>query len=346
VLSDLPEYIENEDQLEELLSRPSPALVEQLAKLDDDIIVLGAGGKMGPSLARMAKRALDEAGNPRDVIAVSRFTSPQAEHMLNQAGVHTLPCDLLDPDQLAHVPHAQNVIYMVGRKFGSTGAEGLTWAMNCWLAGQVARAFHDSRIVAFSTGNVYPLVPVRSGGSKETDPLDPIGEYSQSCVGRERMFEHFSSIYGTPVLLFRLNYAVEMRYGVLLDVAQRVAAGQPVDVTTGHFNLIWQGEANERALRCLALCECPPRLLNVTCVEVHSVRRLAERFGEVFGREVKIVGKEAPTAFFSDARQAARLLGPPQMPIETLIRWIAHWVRISGPTLNKPTHFEQREGKY
>ena len=345
-MAELPHLIENAGELDELLSRPSEALAGQMAALDDDIIILGAGGKMGPTVARMARRALDEAGNRRKVFAVSRFSVPGVREKLEAAGVETLPCNLFDREELDSLPRPQNVIYMAGRKFGSAGNPGLTWLTNCWLPGQVAFRFRESRIVAFSTGNVYPLVPVISSGATEADDPDPLGEYAQSCLGRERIFECISDVYGTPVLLFRLNYAVELRYGVLLDIARKVAAGEPIGVSMGCVNVIWQGDASERALRCLFLCASPAERLNVTGPETLPVREIASHFGAFLGREPDFVGEEAETALLSNAAKSIGLFGAPHVPVDDIIRWTAHWVESGGEVLGKPTHFEQRDGRF
>src|SRR5690606_35598106 len=284
-----PETVE---ELEALLATPSDALVSDLARLDGDLMLLGAGGKMGPSMAMLARNALDAAGSSAQVVAVSRFSDEAAEQRLQDAGVRTVRADLLDDEQLADLPEAANVVYLAAMKFGSTGQEPLTWAMNTYLPGKVAERFRDSRIVAFSTGNVYPLSPLTGGGPTEDDPTGPLGEYAQSCLGRERMFQHFSQRHGTPVVLLRLNYAVELRYGVLVDLAVAVRDGQPIDLSVGAVNVIWQGDASEVALRAFAHCTAPPTILTRTGPETASVRRLAERLGERLGREPVFVGEE------------------------------------------------------
>jgi nucleoside-diphosphate-sugar epimerase len=340
------EYIETEAQLNERLSRPVPGLIEDLARLPGDIVILGVGGKMGPTLARMARRAANEAGGRRRVIGVSRFSEPGVREELEAAGVETIVCDLLDRAAVARLPDAPNVIFMAGRKFGSTGDEARTWVMNAYVPALVAERYRDARIVVFSSGNVYPLVPVTSGGATEECPPAPIGEYAQSVLARERVFEHFSRVHGTPVVLLRLNYAIDLRYGVLLDIAQRVAARMPIDLTMGHVNVIWQGDANAIALRALTLCESPPKVLNVTGPETISVRWLASEFGARLGIQPILEGHEAETALLSNAARCFRYFGYPTVPLAQMIDWVAHWVRIGGPTLGKPTHFEQREGKF
>lgn len=338
--------IETESQLEGVLSEPTPEVVEAMRRLDGDLMLLGVGGKMGPTLAKLARRAVEQAGVRKRVIGVSRFSSGGLERNLNEAGVETLRCDLLDEAALAALPDVPNVVYLVGMKFGTTGAEALTWAMNVYLPGLVARRFAKSRIVALSTGNVYPLSPVASGGPTEDHPVGPVGEYAQSCLGRERMFQHFSLQRGTKCVLIRLNYAIDLRYGVLLDIARKVHAGRPVDVSMGHANVIWQRDANAAVLRSFDLCDSPPAILNLTGPETVSVRRVARRFGELFGVEPVIIGQESETALLSNAGKCARLFGPPAVTLDRMVEWTAHWVEIGGSTLNKPTHFEQRDGKF
>jgi nucleoside-diphosphate-sugar epimerase len=338
--------MKTERELEETLATPSPPLPDFMADLEGDIMLLGAGGKMGPSLATLASNAARESGVKRRIIAVSRFSSAGLEGELQSAGVDTISADLLDEEQLGKLPDAPNILYMVGMKFGTTGREHLTWAMNAYLPGRVAKRFRDSRIVAFSTGNVYPLTPVALGGASEEHPTGPVGEYAQSCLGRERLFEHFSLRYGTPVLNFRLNYAIDMRYGVLLEVARAVSEGRPIDLSMGHVNVVWQGDANDMAIRALALCESPPRNLNVTGPETLSIRWLAERFGELLGKEPVFEGEERATALLSNASRAHQLLGYPRVTLRQMIDWTAGWVLMGGSTLDKPTHFQAREGRF
>jgi nucleoside-diphosphate-sugar epimerase len=338
--------IDGVDRLEDLLSEPTEAAVEALARLDGDLMLLGVGGKMGPTLARMAARAGERAGTRRRVVGVARFSDPAVEAGLRACGVEAVRCDLLDADQVAALPDAANVVFMAGMKFGSTGQEARTWAMNCWLPGLVCRKFRGARIVAFSTGNVYGLSPVALGGSLESDPPAPVGDYAMSCLGRERIFEHFSRADGTPMVLLRLNYAVEMRYGVLLDVARRVRAGEPVDVTMGHFNAIWQADANAAALAAFAHVSSPPLVLNVTGPELLSVRRVAEQFGRLFGRPALIQGSESADALLSNAQFAHRLFGYPRVGVGQVIEWLADWLERGGPVHGKPTHFEARDGRF
>ncbi len=334
------------EELEERLSRPTPEVVQVFRELQGDLLVLGVGGKMGPTLARMARRAMDDAETPANVVGVARFSQPGLREKLQAEGIETIACDLLDPNAVQQLPDAPNVVFMAGMKFGTTGAEALTWAMNTVAPANVAQKFRHSRIVVFSTGNVYPLVPVVQGGATEKIPPEPIGEYAQSALGRERVFEYFSSRYGTPALIFRLNYAVELRYGIILDIAQRVWAGQPVPLAMGCVNVIWQGDACAWALRCLPLTQSPPTVLNVTGPETVSVRWLAHRLGELMGKEPRFEGEEADTALLSNASKAHQLFGYPTVALDTVIQWVAHWVMRGLPTLDKPTHFEVRDGRF
>jgi nucleoside-diphosphate-sugar epimerase len=301
---------------------------------------------MGPTLARMARRALDQAGSKREVIGAARFTDPKARAALEASGVRAVPCNLLERDQVLRLPDAGAVIFMAGQKFGTQGAEAETWAANTVLPGHVAERYRGVPTVVFSTGNVYPFTPVDSGGATEETAPAPIGEYAQSALGRERVFEYYSRRQGTPVVVYRLNYAVELRYGVLLEIAQKVAAGEPIDLRMGHANVIWQGDANAVALRCLAMAQSPPAILNVTGPETLSVRAVAGRFGELLGRAPRLEGKEEPTALLSNAARMVARFGPPAVPAERVIEWIARWVQAGGATLRKPTHFETRDGKF
>ncbi len=338
--------IENEQQLEERLSTPSDRDVEMMRRLTGDVIVLGAGGKMGPSLAKLARRASDAAGVHRRVIAVSRFSDRGSRDDLEDAGVETIPCDLLDREEVSNLPDCENALFLAGRKFGSSDRSDLTWAMNIIVPANVAYRYRDSRIVAFSTGNVYPFVSVSSGGAVETDDLQPRGEYAQSCLGRERVFEFFSREFGTKCLIFRLNYAVDLRYGVLVDIARKVYEGRTVDLTVGHFNVIWQGDANSYALRSLELCESPPRVLNVTGSEIASVRGAAEFYASRFGRDAVFSGRESGEALLNNASLCQQLLGQAGTSMEELKEWVAHWVESGGRSLNKPTKFEVSDGKF
>jgi len=338
--------IGSEEQLEEKLSEPTAGTIAVLSRLDGDVLLLGAGGKMGPTMARMARRASDAAGVRRRIIAVSRFSSSGLEASLQAQGVETMRCDLLDRNQLEQLPEAANVIYLVGMKFGSTSQEARTWAMNAFLPGLVCEKFRRSRIAAYSTGNVYGLTPVSAGGAVETDALNPLGDYSMSCVGRERIFEHFSRTLGIPLALLRLNYATELRYGVLVDIALRVLRGECVDLAMGYLNSIWQGDANAYALCALAHTTSPPFLVNIAGPELLSVRGVAQEFGKLMNREVTFRGSESADAFLSNGRLGHRLFGTPRVQAPQMIHWIADWLQRGGSTLGKPTHFETRDGKF
>ena len=338
-----PKRIENVAALEELMTRPSPTLIADLAAVEGDILVLGAGGKMGPTLCRLAKRAAPD----KRVIAVARFSASGLRESLAGHGVETIACDLLDQAALQALPDCPNIIYMAGRKFGSTGSEGLTWAMNAVVPAQVAERFRKARIVALSTGCVYPFVPVTGGGSTEAEPPGPPpGEYAWSCLARERLFEHGSIAHGTPGRLIRLNYAIDLRYGVLHDVAAQVLAQTPIDVTMGHANVIWQGDANSQILRALRQVTTPTSALNVTGPETVSIRTLAKDFAGRFGLDVAFAGTEAETGWLNDASMAAELFGLPSVNLEQLIEWQADWLLRGQPTLGKPTGFQVRDGKF
>ncbi|MSQ93477.1 MAG: NAD-dependent epimerase/dehydratase family protein [Gemmataceae bacterium] len=338
--------IENTDHLEDLLSEPAPHAIETLARLDGDLMLLGVAGKMGPTLARMARRASDQAGVPRRIVGVARFSDPHIEGQLQSLGIDTIRCDLLDQAQLEQLPDVPNVIAMFGMKFGSTGQEARTWAMNCLAPALVCQKFRKSRIVAFSTGNVYGLTPVAGGGSRESDPLNAGGDYAMSCVGRERIYEYCSRTLAIPMAILRLNYAVEMRYGVLVDIAQRVWVELPVDLSMGYLNAIWQADANAAALSAFAQLATPPRVFNIAGPEVLSVRRVAEEFASRFGKPVKLEGVESADALLSNAEESHRLFGLPRISAAQMIAWIADWTARGGATLGKPTHFEIRDGKY
>jgi hypothetical protein len=334
------------EELEELLSRPTPEVVAAMARLDGDLLILGVGGKMGPTLAMMARRAVVEAENDKRVIGVARFSDPTVQGKLDRAGVETIRADLMAEGVLGALPDVPNVVYMVGHKFGTTGQEALTWALNSYLPGLVAQRFRRSRIVVFSSGNVYPLTPVALGGPTEATSPAPVGEYAQSVLGRERIFEYYARQLQIPSVLFRLNYAVEMRYGVLLDVARKVWVGEPIDLSMGHVNLIWQGDANAYALRALHLVEVPPRALNVTGPETVSVRALAQRFGELLGRRPTLQASEGAEALLSNAGQAFKLLGYPSVSLEQVIEWVACWVIDGRAVLDKPTKYGVRDGRF
>jgi nucleoside-diphosphate-sugar epimerase len=338
--------INSVEELEDLLSTPSPEDIELFRNIKGDVLVIGVGGKIGPSLVRRAGRARQAAGAKIRVIGTDVHCEELAMEPLEEAGVEILCTNLLESTSFAELPDAPNVIFMAGRKFGSTGAENLTWAMNVYVPALIADRYRTSRIVAFSSGNIYPFMPVVSGGATEEVPPSPIGEYAQSVLGRERMFEYFSSRHGTPVTILRLNYAVELRYGVLLDIGTKVFEGKPVDVTMGTANVIWQGDVNSITLRSLAHCQSPPFVLNMTGPETFSVRAVAKRFGELFGKEPIIEGQEAANALLNNAAKCHRMFGYPSVSIDQVMEWIAHWIKIGGWTLNKPTHFETRDGKF
>ena len=338
--------IQTEVQLESHLSEPTAEVIAAIAALEGDILILGVGGKMGPTLAKQAKRAIDSAGIAKSVIGVSRFSTPGIREDLHEVGIETITADLLSENSLQNLPDIQNVILMAGRKFGSTGNESLTWAMNGYMPGRVAEKFRDSRLVVFSTGNVYPLTPVSHGGATENSTVAPIGEYAQSCLSRERICTHFSLQSGTPMAILRLNYAVDLRYGILLDIAEKVYAEESISLKMGNVNVIWQGDANAIALRAFAHCQSPPLILNVTGPETISIRYLALRFGTLFNKSTSFEGQEAETALLSNASQCHRLFGYPRVSLEQMIEWVAEWVRIDGTTLRKPTHFEVRDGKF
>lgn len=309
-------------------------------------MVLGAGGKMGPTLARRLQHALRSAGGDSRVVAVSRFQSAEAESELTDAGVETISCDLLDPDSLKTVPRIENVLYLAGRKFGSAGDPELTWAMNCIVPMQVAQHFRESRIVVFSTGNVYPFVSPERGGCVESDAPSPVGEYAQSCLGRERIFEYYSKKFGTRCLIYRLNYAIDLRYGVLVDIARQVYGGQPVDLSVPAVNVLWQGDANSYAIRSLELCDSPPRFLNVTGPETIYVTKAAEFFANRFNRQLQYKGESKGVALLSDAKACHAALGNPEVTAEELMEAVAVWVESGGMSLNKATKFQVTDGKF
>ncbi len=338
----LPDVIAGEVQLEDLLSRPDPQLAHDLAELDGDVIVLGAAGKIGPTLSRMARRALRA---DRRVTAVSRFTDSQIRAKLEAWGVKTLAGDLLDREFVSRLPGAENVLFMAGMKFGATGNEPLTWAQNAYLPALAAERFSGSRIVVYSTGNVYPFWPADSRGPSEQDPTDPVGEYAQSCLGRERIFQYFAERFGTRVLVFRLNYACELRYGVLMDIGRAVFQGTPIDLSMGHVNVIWQGTSTGDALRGLTVASSPAEVLNCAGPK-YAVRDLAIRFGEHFGREPILDNVEAETALLSNGSRARELFGPDPVDVAVMIRWIAHWLQEGRPVWTKPTHFQERDGVF
>jgi nucleoside-diphosphate-sugar epimerase len=345
-MMELPTAIRDVVHLEDLLSEPTPAAIEAIDRAGGDLVVLGVAGKMGPTLARMARRAMDGAGVPHRVIGVSRFSSPDQQRALEAHGIETIRCDLLDQAALRRLPDAPNVIFMAGRKFGSMGDEPLTWAMNAHLPAMVCDRYRKSRIVAFSTGNVYGLTPRGRGGSREEDSPAPVGEYAMSCLGRERMFQYFSRAYDIPIAILRLNYAVEMRYGVLADLAGRISRREPIDVTMGYFNVIWQADANAMALAALDHTSTPPLVLNIAGPEELSVRTVSAELARQQSVDVSFINREAEDALLSNGTRGWALFGSPRVDASQLIAWTADWVRRGGENLGKPTHFESRAGQF
>jgi nucleoside-diphosphate-sugar epimerase len=342
----LPERINSEAELEEILADPSDADLDCMSRLRGDVLVLGASGKIGPSLARRIHRAIGRTSRAGRVIAAARFSSPDVRASLDADGIRTIACDLLDRQQIAALPRCEHVLFLAGRKFGTSDRTDLTWAINTVAPAHVAEHFHRSRVVVFSTGNVYPLVSAGGAAPTEDDPPAPVGEYAQSCLGRERVIEFVSRHAAMPALIFRLNYAVDLRYGTLVDVARRVFDGEPIDLSIGFFNAIWQGDANSYALRSLELCATPPAILNVTGPERISVREVAEWFGSAFGRPPRFANTEGPFALLSDSSRCRGRLGEPAVRLSMLRQWVAHWVQIGGVSLNKPTHFEVGDGRF
>lgn len=335
-----------ESELDELLSRPTADVVQALEQSPGDVAILGAGGKMGPTVARMVRRAADQALEPRRVLAVSRFGSGPLADQLSEAGVEVVRADLTDWASLASLPETPNVIFLAGQKFGTRALPSTTWVTNTVVPALVADRFRGSRIVALSTGNVYRLTPVRAGGSREEDAPGPVGEYAWSCLGRERVLEHASRARGTATAIVRLNYAVDLRYGVLVDLALKVAGGAPIDLAMGSVNVIWQGDAAAQIVQSLVQAGVPPFVVNVAGPEVLSVREVALEFGRLFGREPVFTGAEAGDALLSNTNRAQSLWGRPSVSASKLIEWVANWISHGGITLGKPTHFEQREGSF
>lgn len=334
------------EALDDLLTTPNESLLTDLATLDGDLMVIGGSGKMGPTLSLLAQRALDTIGKGQKVVAVSRFSNAEARAQLDAAGITTISADLQQAADLAALPNVPNIVYMLGTKFGTQGREYQTWAVNTQVAGTVAQRFADSRFTVFSSGNIYPFQPLAHGGADEQVVPDPVGEYAQSCLARERLFEYASRTFGTKVAVFRLNYAIDLRYGVLHDIGSQVFAGQAVDVTMGDVNVIWQGDANGMALRMLTRASSPPEVFNVTGPETVSTRWLVGEFARRFGVEPLVAGEEAPSALLSNSGKAFATFGYPSVALNTMIDWVAGWIQADGPTLNKPTHFQERQGNF
>jgi len=343
----LPDHIRNENELDKILSRPTPDLVKMMKGLSGDIMILGAAGKMGVTLGLMAIRAIREAGLKRKVIAVDRFIDEKARDILMDHGVEIIRCDLLNRSEVSTLPLVPNVIYMAGRKFGTDQDQELSWAINVLAPGYVADHFKKSRIVVFSTGCVYPLVTPSRGGCTEEEPPAPVGEYAQSCLGRERVFSYYSKISGTRICIFRLNYAIDLRYGVLCDIGVSVYASRPVALSASHFNCIWQGDANRMALLCLDHCSNPPAILNITGAETISTRETAEKFAKHFGRRVSFSKTDVESKMYlSDSSTAMKLFGHPMVTANKMIDWQAGWLAGGGRILDKPTHFEITNGQF
>lgn len=328
------------------LLQPSAVLISDMAAMKGDLLILGVGGKIGPSLALLAKQAIDRSGVPRKVIGISRFSESGLKEQLEKEGIETRVADLMNETELASLPDAENVLYLAGTKFGTTGKEPFTWAMNTYLPGRVAEKYKNSRIVVYSTGNVYPFSPVIGCGADEKTPPAPVGEYGQSCLGRERIFQHFAEKYHTPLLIYRLNYANDLRYGVLVEIAKAVKEERSIDLNTGHVNIIWQGDANEMALRSFHHCTKPAKILNVTGPETASVRWLAEQFGDIFGKTPVFTGEEQPSALLSNAAESFRIFGYPKVSLKQMIGLTAEWLLQDGATIYKPTHFQERKGEF
>ena len=344
-MTDFPP-ITNEQELDELMSRPRRILIEFMKSVTSPLVILGAGGKMGPTLAILARRAALEAGNSLKIIAISRFSDPEVRQNLERQGVHTLSVDLMERSSYEQLPDASHVIYLIGLKFGTSLNPGMTWATNTLIPAYTCERYPHSKMVALSSGNVYPLTPVQGPGARETDPLEPLGEYSNSCVARERIFDYYSSRNGTPIALIRLFYALDLRYGVLFDIAKRVFTGEPIDLATGYFNCIWQGDANEMIIRALSLVGSPPYALNLTSPARFSVRQVAQEFSHLMGKYAILEGVETDSALLGNTEKLTAILGEPGTPWDWAMRWTADWVMMGGSSLSKPTHFETRNGKY
>jgi nucleoside-diphosphate-sugar epimerase len=333
-------------EINAFLGKPSAGVLETLSRIEDDVMILGVAGKMGATAVSMMRQGFNQLGKKNRILGVSRFSSDSSRKQVEEAGATTIACDLIDREAVQKLPEVRNILFLAGQKFGSSGSPDLTWAMNTIVPGYVAERFAKSRIVVFSTGCVYPFVDAESGGSREGDAIEPMGDYANSCVGRERIFSYFSRKNGTPMAIYRLNYSIDLRYGVLVDIAERVAQSEPVDVTTGYVNVIWQGDAVCRAIQLLDHCDTPPFILNVTGPETVAVRDLAERFGKIFSRPARIVGKEQPTAWLSNASKSIELFGPPKVTLDQMIQRVADYLTHGGELLGKRTCFEARNGKF
>jgi hypothetical protein len=342
----LPKMIRTEEELGEVMTRPRPELIEFMPSLHSPLVILGAGGKMGPSLALLARRAADAAGVRLEIVAVSRFTDSRIQDELESRGVRSLRADLMQRAAFASLPDTDNLLYLVGLKFGTARSPALTWATNTLIPAYTVERYPRARIAALSSGNVYPLAPVNSAGSREGDALTPLGEYSNACVARERIFEYFSAQHATPLALIRLSYALDLRYGVLVDIARHVERGEPVDVSMAYINVIWQGDANESILRALGLAAVPLVALNLVGSQHYRVRDVALRLGELMGKRVSFTGVEGETAILSDNARLRASLGEPPTPFETVLKWTASWVGGGGHLLDAPTHFETKDGAY
>lgn len=335
-----------EESLNAMLCEPSDALISDISKIDGDIMVLGASGKMGPTLCLLAKKAIEKAGINKNVYAVARFSDKDAERLLKENGIITLTCDLGNTESLSKLPDIKNIIYMAGRKFGTDGEEWKTWGMNSLVPAFVCDRFRDADYVVFSSGNIYPKTAPSLGGCTETMPVGPIGEYAMSCLARERSFEYAVSTFGARVFMYRLNYAIDLRYGVIYDIASRILSGEPVSLGIPSFNCIWQGYANEIAIRGLLHTSNPLTVMNVTGPETVSVRKTAEKLGELLGKKPVFEGEEGSDALLSDSSLCMEIFGYPEVSVNTLIKWQAEWILDGGRSLGKPTHFEERQGKF
>lgn len=338
--------IQTAEQLDDALSAPPVRLVEMMRRIDGDLVILGVGGKMGPTLARMARRAADAAGKPRRIIGAARFSEAGLERQLQQCGVETIRCDLLDLDSLRRLPDAPNIVYLVGMKFGTTGREAQTWAINTAVPTLVSQRYRGVRMVALSSGNVYGLSSIARGGAKEADGLEPVGEYAMSAVGRERIFQHYAEAHSTPTAIIRLFYAFELRYGVPVDIAQKIVRGEAIDLAMGHASVIWQGDANAQALLALEHVATPARPINVSGPRIVRIRDVAQRLAARLGREPRFTGVEADSAIVCDTSLSQQLFGPPEVELDQALDWVADWVQRGGASLGKPTHFEDRRGRF